>query len=69
MRPPAEMFKRAVQINAGNADAHLGVGKTSLALGDFNEAVEELQKVLQLDSGNIPARRLLGLATLDLEFG
>ncbi|MGA8029808.1 MAG: tetratricopeptide repeat protein [Bryobacteraceae bacterium] len=57
-----QAFDRAVRINPNNADAHLGAGKTSLALGHFNDAVAELQKVLQLDPGNQPARRLLHLA-------
>jgi tetratricopeptide (TPR) repeat protein len=55
-------FRRAVQINPKSPEAHLGLGKTSLALGSAKEAVDELQKVLQLDPGNRPARRLLSQA-------
>lgn len=55
-------FERAVQINPENAEAHLGLGKTSLALGRPSDAVRELQKVIDLDPKNLPARRLLGQA-------
>ena len=57
-----EAFKRAVQINSRSAEAHFGVGKTSLALGHLKDAVAELQKALQLDSSNIAARRLLAVS-------
>ena len=55
-------FKEAVQINGESTDAHLGYGKTALALGDFSQAVRELQKVLELDPKNVNASRLLGQA-------
>lgn len=55
-------FERAVQINPNSAEAHLGVGKTSLALGRPSDAVRELRKVIDLDPNNLPARRLLGQA-------
>lgn len=56
------VFKQAVLLNPTSVEAHLGAGKTSLALGEATEAVDELQRVLQLDPGNIPARRLLSQA-------
>jgi tetratricopeptide (TPR) repeat protein len=55
-------FKQAVLLNPTSIEAHLGAGKTSLALGHATEAIEELQRVLQLDPGNMPARRLLSQA-------
>jgi Flp pilus assembly protein TadD len=55
-------FKKAVLMNPESADAHLGCGKTALALGDLAEAVKELRRVLELDPQNVPARRLLGQA-------
>jgi tetratricopeptide (TPR) repeat protein len=55
-------FRSAVLLSPTSAEAHLGVGKTSLALGQTNEAVAELQRVLQLDPTNQSARRLLSQA-------
>jgi Flp pilus assembly protein TadD len=55
-------FKEAVKINGESMDAHLGYGKMALALGDFSQAIRELEKVLELDPKNVNARRLLGQA-------
>ena len=55
-------FQEAARINPESSDAHLGCGKTALALGDPQHAVKELQKALELDPKNVAARRLLGQA-------
>jgi tetratricopeptide (TPR) repeat protein len=55
-------FKQAVQIDPNSAEAHLGLGKIALLLGDVLQAVKELQKVRELDPKNVPAGRLLGQA-------
>jgi Flp pilus assembly protein TadD len=60
------VFKQAVLLNPASVEAHLGAGKTFLALGRATEAVDELQRLLQLDPGNMPARRLLSQAYAQL---
>ena len=55
-------YQRAVVLDPNSVEAHLGVGKTSLILGKTDEAIAELQKVLQEEPGNLPARRLLSRA-------
>jgi tetratricopeptide (TPR) repeat protein len=62
---PAEAilaFQDAIRLNPGSSDAHLGLGKTELLVGHNNEAIAELQKCLQLSSGNLQAQRLLSQA-------
>src|SRR5439155_1223976 len=55
-------FREAVRLNPKSAEAHLGVGKTQLALGQVNDAIAELQETLHLSPGDIQARRLLSQA-------
>lgn len=52
-------FQRAVQADGKSAEAHLGLGKTFLAVGRNNEAVSELETVLKLEPNSVPAHRLL----------
>jgi tetratricopeptide (TPR) repeat protein len=62
---PAEAisaFQDAIRLNPGSSEAHLGLGKTELLVGHNNEAIAELQKCLQLSSGNVQAQRLLSQA-------
>jgi tetratricopeptide (TPR) repeat protein len=62
---PAEAisaFQDAIRLNPGSAEAHLGLGKTELLVGHNNQAIAELQKCLQLSTGNVQAKRLLSQA-------
>lgn len=55
-------FQQAAQQNPGSAEAHMGIGKMELASGRPREAITQLLRALQLDSGNAQARRLLSNA-------
>jgi cytochrome c-type biogenesis protein CcmH/NrfG len=55
-------FQEAVQLNSNNAEVHLSLGKTELALGRVNDAIAELQQALRLSPDNAPAKRLLSQA-------
>jgi tetratricopeptide (TPR) repeat protein len=55
-------YLRAERMNPNSMEAHLGVGKTSLLIGEIDEAIEELLKVVNAEPGNLPARRLLSRA-------
>jgi tetratricopeptide (TPR) repeat protein len=55
-------YLRAEKMNPDSVEVHLGVGKTSLLVGKTDEAIEELQKVVNAEPGNLPARRLLSRA-------
>ena len=57
-----ETFRRAVQANPESAEAHFGVGRVVLALGQSQEAAGEFETVLRLQPDNVAARRLLRLA-------
>lgn len=62
---PAEAvsaFQDAIRLNPNSSEAHLGLGKTELAIGRVNDAIAELQKTLQLSPGNLQAQRLLSQA-------
>jgi tetratricopeptide (TPR) repeat protein len=52
-------FQEALQLNPGSAEAHLGLGKTELALGRASDATVELEETLHLSPDNVQARRLL----------
>ncbi len=56
-------FKRAIQLNSGDADAHFGYGITYLApLGRFDESVKEMQIARDLDPLSPIENTYLGLA-------
>ena len=55
-------FQQSVQLDPRNAEAHLNLGKTKLALGDVDNAIAELREAVLLDSGNTYAKRLLSQA-------
>ena len=62
--PGAEReFKRALQLNAGDSDAHFGYGITYLApMGRLDEAVREMQTARDLDPLSPITNTYLGLA-------
>ena len=62
--PGAEReFKRALQLNAGDSDAHFGYGITYLApMGRLDEAVHEMQTARDLDPLSPITNTYLGLA-------
>jgi len=62
--PAAEReFKRAIQLNSGDSDAHFGYGITYLApLGHMDEAVHEMQIARDLDPLSPINATYLGLA-------
>jgi adenylate cyclase len=62
--PVAEReFKRAIQLNAGDSDAHFGYGIVYLApLGRMDEAVHEMQVARDLDPLSPIEHNYLGLA-------
>ncbi|HEX4592681.1 MAG TPA: tetratricopeptide repeat protein [Bryobacteraceae bacterium] len=56
-------FKRALQLNSGDSDAHFGYGITYLApMGRLEEAVHEMQTARELDPLSPIANTYLGLA-------
>jgi Flp pilus assembly protein TadD len=55
-------FQEAVRLDSNNAEAHLHLGKTELALGRVSNAITELQEALRLSPGNVQAKRLLSQA-------
>jgi tetratricopeptide (TPR) repeat protein len=62
---PAEAvaaFQEAIRLNPSSPEAHLGLGKTELALGRISDATAELQETLRLSPGNMQAQRLLSQA-------
>jgi len=62
---PAEAiaaFREAIRLNPNSSEAHLGLGKTELALGRISDATAELQKTLRLSPGNMQAQGLLSQA-------
>ena len=62
---PAEAisaYQEALRLNPSSAEAHLGLGKTDLALARLSDATTELEETLRLSPGNVQARRLLSQA-------
>ena len=55
-------FQEGVRLNSNNAEVHLSLGKTELALGRVSDAIAELQEALRLSPGNAQAKRLLSQA-------
>lgn len=52
-------FKRAIEINPDYADSYLGLSYSYIELGSYWSALESLQRLIQLDSGNKTAWDLL----------
>lgn len=57
-------FRSALQIDDALADAHWGLARAYEELGRAGEAIEELQRTVKLDPGNVLARLKLGNAYL-----
>jgi tetratricopeptide (TPR) repeat protein len=55
-------YQEALRLNPSSAEAHLGLGKTDLALARLSDATTELEEALRLSPGNVQARRLLSQA-------
>jgi Flp pilus assembly protein TadD len=55
-------FQEAVRLDTSNAEVHLNLGKTELALGRVSDAIAELQEALRLSPGNVQTKRLLSQA-------
>lgn len=53
-------FRNAVQIDDHSAPAHWGLARAYEGMGQFQQAIEELQHVVQLDQNNLEARTRLG---------
>ncbi|MBV9925921.1 MAG: tetratricopeptide repeat protein [Acidobacteria bacterium] len=57
-------FRNAIQIDDNLAAAHWGLAQAYEQLGRGSEYVEELQRTVKLDAGNVPARVRLANAYL-----
>jgi Flp pilus assembly protein TadD len=57
-------FQDAIRLNPNSSEAHLGLGKTELKIGQITEATAELKEALQLSPNNMQAQRLLSQAYL-----
>ena len=55
-------FSEAIRLNPTSAEAHLELGKTTLALGRVRDGIVELEEALHLRPGDVQARRLLSRA-------
>ncbi|MDT7603137.1 MAG: hypothetical protein QOF61_1134, partial [Acidobacteriota bacterium] len=53
-------FRNAVQIDDHSAPAHWGLARAYEGAGQLTQAVEELQRTIQLDQNNLDARVRLG---------
>lgn len=62
----AAAFEEAIRLNPQSAEAHLGLGKTDLALGHVTEAIAQLKEALHLNPNDVPTRRLLTQARFRL---
>lgn len=60
LREAAIQFSNALKIDKNYPDAHFELAQTYLHLGQFNAAYNELQRTVDLQPGNIPARIALG---------
>ena len=56
------VFQEAIQLNANSSEAHLGLGKTMLSLGQVKDAIVELNAALRLNPHDLQGRRLLSQA-------
>ena len=55
-------FQAAARMDPNNAEVHLNLGKTELAVDRESDAIAELREALRLNPGNVQARRLLSQA-------
>lgn len=55
-------FQEALVLNPGNAEAHLNLGKTELALGQVQNSIAQFKEALRLSPGNVQTKRLLSQA-------
>ncbi len=53
-------FRSAAESDSGSARAHWGLARSYENLGQFNEALEELRKTVELDETNLDAKAKLG---------
>ena len=65
----AAAFEEAIRLNPESAEAHLGLGKTELALGSIQAAIAELEQAHRLSPGDLPTTRLLNQARSRLAGG
>lgn len=62
----ATAFEEAIRLNPKSAEAHLGLGKTDLALGQVTDAIGQLEEAVHLSPDDLPTRRLLTQARFRL---
>ncbi len=53
-------FRSAEESDPSSAKAHWGLGRSYESLGQFNEALEEIRKTVDLDGANLEAKAKLG---------
>jgi tetratricopeptide (TPR) repeat protein len=56
----AMQFRAALDIDKDSANAHWGLARAYENLGQFNETIDELRKVVELNPDNLDARAKLG---------
>ncbi len=54
-----DAFQEAIRLNPESAEAHFGLGKTELAIGNPKEAVVQFEETLRINPGNMQAQHLL----------
>lgn len=54
-----DAFQEAIRLNPESAEAHFGLGKTQLAIGNAKEAVVQLEETLRINPANVQAQHLL----------
>ncbi len=64
LKQAVELFERAVELKPDYADAHYSLGHAYFDLGRGDEAIQSLQRALNLNPGDKEARRLLEQARL-----
>jgi len=68
VRRMPEAFEKAIEIDSGNAGAHLGRGMSRLFIpkafggGDIDGAMSDFEFVLSKDSSNVQANLFIGFA-------
>lgn len=61
----AELFSQQAVAAKGNADSHHALGQVYLAIGDFGNAIRELEKALERNPNNAEINSDLGTAYLE----